>query len=84
MWHKNCTSHMPYPFWRDFSFKAVYLGYQLTYDSTIVKLEIVEWEESHQHHICSDFLLSSFHTDIDKYEREETYSSVWYAEHFIV
>lgn len=56
--------------WRDFSFKAVSLGSQLTYDSTIVELEIVEWEESHQHHICSDFLLSSFLTD--KYEREET------------
>lgn len=37
----------------------------------IAQHEILERAESHQHHICSDHSLFSFHAEVHKYERKE-------------
>lgn len=74
------TCHKP-ACWRNFSFKAVSLGSQLTYDSTTWNCWMSRVPSTP--HLFK-LLLFSFCLDIHKYERKETYSSVWYAEHFIV
>lgn len=64
------TCHTPAS-WRNFSFKAIPLGSQLTYDSKMWNCRMSRVPSTP--HLLR--LLFSFHTDIHKYEREETYSS---------